>query len=323
MPIARPTTALALSLVACNAPANAQSELLVSDGGGSKIVRYKYPSGLPFDHFVGAGISPLNNAHNMTIGPDGLLYACGYNTEGVVRFSAVTGESFGTFAAVARPTDVKFGPDGKMYVASYWYGRIERHDPNNGNFIDVAVAPGEGGLQNVYGFAIDNDGYFYVASYPTSLVLKYEPSGQFVEAYDLSVQGLVGAIACDFDPQGNLIVSGYTSNSMAMVKPNGTIAKFVTSNLGGLSNPYFFDFDDQGNIVVASTGGNGSVLKYDKNGQFLGTVINSYSGGLSGDPIGILFLPPVQEDCSADFDGNGILDLFDFLAFVNAFNMGC
>jgi probable HAF family extracellular repeat protein len=29
------------------------------------------------------------------------------------------------------------------------------------------------------------------------------------------------------------------------------------------------------------------------------------------------------QDPAADFDGNGILDLFDFLAFVNAFNAGC
>jgi hypothetical protein len=28
-------------------------------------------------------------------------------------------------------------------------------------------------------------------------------------------------------------------------------------------------------------------------------------------------------DPAADFDGNGVLDLFDFLAFINAFNTGC
>ena len=28
-------------------------------------------------------------------------------------------------------------------------------------------------------------------------------------------------------------------------------------------------------------------------------------------------------DLAADFDGDGVLDLFDFLAFTNAFNAGC
>jgi hypothetical protein len=35
---------------------------------------------------------------------------------------------------------------------------------------------------------------------------------------------------------------------------------------------------------------------------------------------GIVRLVPCGEDCYADFDGNGGLDLFDFLAFVNEFN---
>jgi sugar lactone lactonase YvrE len=322
MSIAHLSVALACPFLA-SGTALAQTQLLVSDGGGSKVVRYKYPSGLAFDHFVGAGLSPLSSAHGMTIGPDGLLYVCGYSTEGVLRYSAVTGEYLGTFAAVARPVDLEFGPDGYLYVSSEWHDRIERHDPVTGNFVNIAVAAGEGGLSNTYGFTIDDNGVFYVASYSTSNVLKFDPAGDFIEAIDLSVVGLTGAINADFDLQGNLIVSGYTSNSMAKVTPNGLVSLLVSPNLGGLVNPYFFDFDDDGNLVVASTGGNGAVLKYDKNGQYLGTVINSFGGGLSGDPIGILFLPPAEEECTPDFDGNGLLDLFDFLAFVNAFNAGC
>jgi hypothetical protein len=42
-------------------------------------------------------------------------------------------------------------------------------------------------------------------------------------------------------------------------------------------------------------------------------------GGLGG-PSGVVEVP--AEPCYADFDGSGVLNLFDFLAFTNAFNTG-
>ena len=36
-----------------------------------------------------------------------------------------------------------------------------------------------------------------------------------------------------------------------------------------------------------------------------------------------VFGAPGDIPVAADFDGNGVLNLFDFLAFVNAFNAGC
>jgi len=36
----------------------------------------------------------------------------------------------------------------------------------------------------------------------------------------------------------------------------------------------------------------------------------------------LVLTAPIADPCYADFDGNGALDLFDFLAFVNAFNAG-
>ena len=34
-------------------------------------------------------------------------------------------------------------------------------------------------------------------------------------------------------------------------------------------------------------------------------------------------LKEIEGGCTPDLDGNGVLDLFDFLAFVNLFNAGC
>jgi hypothetical protein len=69
-------------------------------------------------------------------------------------------------------------------------------------------------------------------------------------------------------------------------------------------------------------GGNGAILKYNLAGQFLGQLIVGTAGGMSGDPATILFLPDPKE-CVPDIDENGVLDLFDFLEFVNLFNAGC
>ena len=38
--------------------------------------------------------------------------------------------------------------------------------------------------------------------------------------------------------------------------------------------------------------------------------------------VDLVLVPEGQHECYADFDGNGTLDLFDFLAYVNTFNGG-
>jgi hypothetical protein len=50
-----------------------------------------------------------------------------------------------------------------------------------------------------------------------------------------------------------------------------------------------------------------------------GQIVAQAGDGQTGDILTVI-LSPVDQGCPPDLDGNGVLDLFDFLAFVNLFN---
>lgn len=85
-----------MALVALLWPAMAATgqgtpQFLVSDLSGDKIVRFDYPSGEPVDHFVGAGISPLESSLFMVYGPDGHLYVSSFVGHAVLRYDGQSG----------------------------------------------------------------------------------------------------------------------------------------------------------------------------------------------------------------------------------------
>ncbi len=67
------------------------------------------------------------------------------------------------------------------------------------------------------------------------------------------------------------------------------------------------------------TNGSDMITQYGKDGAVLQTLSVP---GLASNNWGAEFAMRGGDECYPDFDGNGDLDLFDFLAYVNAFNGG-
>ena len=80
----------------------------------------------------------------LAFGPDGNLYVS--TTIGVLRYNPTTGASLGTFVAAGSgglgyAHSLRFGLDGRLYVADTQNNRVLRYDGATGGFVDVFVLP--------------------------------------------------------------------------------------------------------------------------------------------------------------------------------------
>src|SRR5262249_60383626 len=67
------------------------------------------------------------------------------------RYDGTTGAVIDEFVPlgsgmIANPTDLLFGPDGNLYVASRRNSRVLRYDGTTGAFLDTFIPQGSGGL---------------------------------------------------------------------------------------------------------------------------------------------------------------------------------
>lgn len=301
-----------------------QGTVLVSDADADKIVRFQRPSGSPLQHFVGIGVSSLDDARGMSIGPDGHLYVASYDSSSILKFDRRTGEPLGEFVSpgaggLFRPGRITFGPDGNLYVTSWNNPNVLRFDGVTGAFMDVFI-----GTQPVLpdsaatGLAFSPiNGDLCVGSYGDSSVMRYDSNtGEFVE-YAIPVgAGLWLPDELLFDDAGTLFVASFRNDSVWTLPEGGVPTLLISGGTGGLSRPTSLAIDPATqSLLVLSTNvsADSQVLEFNKStGAFVGVYLDSLAGGLDSDPNDIHFVPDISE---SDFDRDGDVDLIDFAAF--------
>ncbi|MCA9278671.1 MAG: NHL repeat-containing protein [Phycisphaeraceae bacterium] len=320
---------MAVCVAACTSSTFGQSEFLVVDYDGDKIVRYEWPSGLVKDHFVGTGLTNLNAPYKAVYGPDGDLYVSGTLSNNVQKYNGQTGQSLGEIISpgaggLSTPLGLTFGVDNMLYICSGTNDRVKRWDPNTGVVSDFIV-PGNN-LDNPHDLAQASNGDWYVTSYNNDRVLRYSASGAYVEdAIVAGAFGLDGPIGCVVDPQNRLFVASEISDKL-LVKDltTGGVSQFVASGVGGLDRPYFLSLGPEPDVLyTVGFRGTAQFLKFNRNtGTFLGTYLSPGTGGLSNGAVAVAFVPDI-EPCYADCDNNGNLNIFDYICFGNAYTIGC
>lgn len=321
-------TAGMMALLTTPAAVLAQGTLLVSDMDGDKVVRFRRPTGTPFHHLVDAGVSALDDARGMTIGPDGNLYVASYDSSSVLRYDGRTGEPLGELVppgegGLFRPGRITFGPDGNLYVTSWNNVHVQRFDGQTGSFMDAFVGDGPvspSGSASGLAFSPVN-GDFYVASYSDAKVLRYDgQTGDFIEEAFSSTDGLWVPDELLFDEAGTLYVASFRNDSVWTLPDGGVPTLLIPSGTGGLSRPTSLAIDPASEsllVVSSNVSSDGQVLEFNKEtGAFIGVFVDSLVGGLSPDLPDIVFQP---DPIDGDLDHDGDVDIVDFAAFQTAF----
>jgi sugar lactone lactonase YvrE len=196
---------------------------VASNGSPNGIVRFD-AAGNFLDNFV-LSAGELSAPRGIIFGRDGNLYVSSKNTNSINRYDGMTGQLIDIFVSpglggLSQPMGLVFGPDGNLYVSSFNSNQVLRYDGATGGFIDVFALDG---LTNPQGLTFGPDGNLYVATGdPTpASVLRYNPSGQFMDVFvhPDATGGLADPNGIVFGPDGNLYVGD--QNDVAGISGGG------------------------------------------------------------------------------------------------------
>jgi len=192
-------------------------------------------------------------------------------TNGAIgSFHKNTGDYIDDFASVPLgPTRMKIGPDGLIYVLQWnGNGKVLRYQ-TDGTFVDEFTSIG---ISGAIGMDWDNTGNFYVSSYSSNTVRKFDSSGTDLGVF---ISGLQGPTNCWFDPvvSGDMLVSNWNGNNIKRYDSSGNfVSDFVTS----ITQPEGVAYLPNGNLLVGSGGGVDSLIEFQANGTLVGVFATDF-----------------------------------------------
>jgi DNA-binding beta-propeller fold protein YncE len=171
-------------------------QLYVSSFDSDAILRYDGSTGAFDTLFVPSGSGGLDGPDaGMVFGPDGNLYVPGFHSNTIARFDAATGNSLGDFTPtdmLDQPRTLVFEGD-HLYVTNEGSSEVLRFDATSGDFVDVFVEAGAGGLGAPSGMVFAPDGVLHVASIGGNTVLRFDETGEPLPTLvDAKAAGIAG-----------------------------------------------------------------------------------------------------------------------------------
>lgn len=243
--------------------------------------------GLGADYWGNAEGKPYKGMRitDMTVAPNGDVYAVCRETKNVLRFDGKTGASKGeVLGGLDSPDNIIVGPDGNLYISSNT--QVMRCRPDGtplpgAEQIGAAFTTG-GNLMSASGMTFGPDGNLYVASQGTSQILRYDShTGKFIGSFH------AGDIAAPsemvFGPDGNLYVAStagpaFNPQSGFIAKINGKSGQFISQFAPEAKGAAGLVFGPDGNLWVSDYW-TGKITRYDgKTGKSLGVVTSSPPG---------------------------------------------
>ena len=162
--------------------------------------------------------------------------------------------------------------NGKIYLCESSLGGIIIIDPVRKTFDGLKGNMGPGALKTPVNLAFDKEGFLYVADTGRREIVVYDPAGNYLKAFrptrEKSKYVSVAAYGDDL-----FVLDLIYGRIRVLDRKNGDeLSEFGYSEQPNqsLRFPVNFTFDSVGNIYVTNVG-NGKVMKYDRDGNFLGS----------------------------------------------------
>ena len=264
------------------------------------------------------------------------VLAAAWSTDSVVRFDGLTGAFEGTFThggPLIKPSGLDFGPDGNLYVTSFYWSSVLEYDGRTGQYVGTFIPSNSGGLQQPSLIEFRPDGFLYVLSSYDGGVLRFDPeSGAFHDVFIPSgAGGITTAFAMTFGPDGDIYLGGYYSKTV--VRFNGTTGKVRNMVSQFINTPSGMEFGPDGELIVGEwrTGFSfpHNMQRFTPGGEFLGKTnlsqgplelklgsgerlfvagassIDMYDA-LSGQWLGFLDAPGVDDIMAVEFTRGGL-----------------
>jgi sugar lactone lactonase YvrE len=289
------------------------NEILSYDAAGTFIGRFVSddPATLGVDETGG-----LRLAAELIFDAAGNCLVSSFGSNRILSYNGTTGAFQSVFAPQnsvaldepAMPTGLAISPiDNFLYVASPGTNRVLRYDAETGAFIGVFVADDlttpmvdeSGGLLTPAALAFDALGNLYVSSFQNNRVLRYDPTGLFLNNFvadDPATPtvdesgGLAGPIGVAFDATGNLYVSSRTTGNVLRYDANGVFLGPLVAN-GTLAAPTELVFAPGGaNLYVSESGAN-AIRRFDGTGVLIDTIVADDPTTVGIDETGGLLTP--------------------------------
>jgi len=257
---------------------------------------------------------------------------------GILRYHAASGAFVDAFVPEGRgpvgnplvgPCCMVFGPDENLYVSNLLGGPtfaergVFRYNGATGEFMDVFVPGGSGGLRRPLVLVFGPDGNLYVGDVGAvamggTAIRRFDGrTGAFIDVFVPTGGGGMSQPGDPqlfiFGPDRNLYVASQATHRI--LRFDGTtgafLGDFVPAGSGGLAAPSGLTFGPDGNLYVGSTSTN-RILRYDgSTGEFVDEFVAAGSGGLLV-PVGVIFGPDGNlYVASAENNGNGSVLRYD------------
>ncbi len=227
------------------------------------------------------------------------------------------------------PTDVKVGPDGNLYVASWGADQVFVFSPDGAlitQFGEEGTGDGQFGTFSPSALAVGPDGMVYVldeneddAGENYTRVQKFTSNGAFVSWFPIE-EDFFAASGMDVGPDGNLYVAGFVGGYIMKMDSDGNVLERLGEDALDFAGPQHVALDADGNMFV-SIWTEAGVVKLDPAGNLVarfGVEVEpgerDWSGGGFSTPEGVAVLP----DGSMAFasDGSGTYSYITGFMFV-------
>lgn len=245
-------------------------------------------STIPFAAFDMASDPLLNDPHDLTFGPDGMLYIADKFGSRVVVMDPETLEITRILGEGSLPGihDVSFGPDGRVALSVTGADVVAVYSDVDdiGQKPDLILA-----APSTEGVLFHENGKIYAMASGVGAVAVYDE-----KELDAVVQGHPGAHDIVQDHAGNIWVADNRARRLVKYSPDLVQLQVINGPEFGFAGPRYMDVDDFGYLIVADQDAH-RILKIDPDGAEGRQLIGVLGDGLPGlgpnkfdDPEGVV-----------------------------------